>query len=291
MGLLSRLNLERGVQAARGLLRGLNRPSGYTQNEWDLVRHGLDQGNEKLKLAMLRDAPSKNWEHGAWSHPDEQILELATSGKRHEVNIPAPMEIRDKAVMYHSHPNFMQNMDGDSSPSPLSLTDLLAGGYYMRGNASLDALGGYGLAIRNPRVRLWVDEIRAADSAAYLEARRHLEKSGANQRMGILDLDHSPVATVTDADIASGLGLGDAMKRTGLLEEFHYLPGTDSQAKRLTDISGAREVGAQKAEELIRTWLKARGISEKDIAGIIASIGSAGLMAATAKKIQENASA
>lgn len=284
MGLLSKLErnflLDTGLMKAIDRLRGLNTPSAYTDREWSSVRAGLEQGNTAVAGLMKATGPKgaqvpADWEWGGYAHP-HKYGGPETSFLPNEAFLHIPNAHNAKGVIYHSHPNdAVEIASKQMSISPLSHIDLSALSD-MGGITSLDSQGGFGMAIANPRARVNPGEMEQIIGGA---------RSAAQNVLG-----HDPVAFVggnsnqitgkaSTESLAGMLGVGRGLKNAGVYEDFDYLPNSEAQVAAVAKMEPGIEAAAQKAEEIVRTYLKARGLSDKDILGVIASAGgAAGLM-------------
>lgn len=287
MSLLGKLTrnmmIDQGVERADELLKKL-RPSKYTESQWRGMAHNLTTSNQQI-AAKMKQAPteeSRNWEWGTLATPGE-YNSIVTSQSPDRVTVPFTSEQAVKnGIITHSHPGDLVDDYGNSYPSPVSHTDFMSGLGRLNGIMALDSNGGVGLAVNNPKVRFSQGDAEDIYWRAQKEAAKHFNPSplaagdDANL-LRVLNRDGNLTGAVGKANVSAAIGMGRGLQRANILETFDYLPG-EGQAAQLAKLEPAIEASAQKAEEIVRSFLKARGLTDKDIAAIMATVGTGGLI-------------
>lgn len=285
MGLFSLLQraalIEAGAARAAKEIKN-HRPSGFTQSMWDQVGGDMAEQNDMLAKLLRKPDVTANWEWGGYTHPAMNASRLFTDSNQHSVDIPMAENLLDKKSFFtHSHPSSIINSADELQPNPLSSADLKATTAGIRGITSLDNQGGFGFAITNPRSPLERGDLANIHTAASNAASPHLGLEEDNVLSYAPNTGTGLGGFGSKKQVVGSVALGRAMKNSGLFEHYDYTPGGPTQAASLAKLEPAIKAASERAEEMIVDMLKARGMSAKDIAGIIVSMGGgAGILAA-----------
>lgn len=287
MALLDRVLLRGGLERARRLLSEMTTPSGLAGDEWEAIQRGLNRGNEELAQAMSHGSPSSNWEWGGRVNPS-RTTQTVTSGNASEVGIPKLTDADPmNGFVYHSHPVTLVDRHGGEFPDAmLSLGDLsMLTGRKTRGVMAIDPSGGIGLGVGNMRApALENSTLGLAAEDAVFAAHPHLPGYENYWPRRVVDMPTRP-DRLNENVLSPTIGMGRALKNTGVLEHYSLQPGTEAQAARLAEYEPAIEAATSAAEDVLRRWLRNNGYPDGQVRAIIGSLIASGSLVAVASNI------
>lgn len=289
MGLFNKALMNRGISRAMQLLNSIPPPKALTDEEWLAIRNNLKGGYGDLVTEVNRGSTSANWEHGGVVSPIDGPR-TSTSMSENSINFPflpnGERYTRLKGFSYHTHPGHLFDNDTGTPlvAGNLSVTDLLSP---LRGVSALDTHGGFGYAINNPAAPefndiLWQDIRQAATKAAS----KHLPgKEWTLQRSVPLGWAGDSLPYPHEDSLPISRGLGQAMKNTGVLEQYGRIPGTRAAARGESFFDKSAEAATKAAEQIIREVLRGKGYKGGQVEAIIASLTASGSLLAVASSI------
>lgn len=294
MPLLSKALINANMRKIIAELAGLSRPTGMSKVEWRGVQGSLERGNRSLLDIMHRADDSSDWEWGGLAKPEgETIPQTSMSPVMVHLSPHTPFNRQGLNVVYHSHPSWLSNTATNEHVAPGSLSALDLSTTWrnknqLRGVTAVDPDGGFGYAFMNPQAP------PAPNNLSWQQLKDQAKRAAEpfSTQRDIYEIQpvtgsHSGVSlpSIQEDSLAMERGLGEAMRRTGILEHYGRMPGSPAAASGEAKIAPAVSAAADAAEEYLSNWLRSQGYSDGKVRAIIGSLIASGSLVAAASHL------